>query len=246
MLGSEITLRHGSKGLPEDHVVLNLTGTAGQSFGAFIPSGLTLNLRGDANDYVGKGLSGGKIIVSPPQKSSLEPHKNVIVGNTCLYGATSGKAFFSGMAGQRFAVRNSGAKAVVEGLGDHGCEYMTGGIVTVLGSTGKNFAAGMSGGIAYVFDQDKTFKKNCNLSMVAVEKVTDEARQQELYDLIKEHYEYTGSPKAKVILNNWARRVEDFVMVIPFEYRKIQVQLDRTKNQAAIFSQAAAVFTPQA
>ncbi|MOA29505.1 Glutamate synthase [NADPH] large chain [compost metagenome] len=149
------------------------------------------------------------------------------------------------MAGQRFAVRNSGAKAVVEGLGDHGCEYMTGGIVTVLGSTGKNFAAGMSGGIAYVFDQDKTFKKNCNLSMVAVEKVTDEARQQELYDLIKEHYEYTGSPKAKVILNNWARRVEDFVMVIPFEYRKIQVQLDRTKNQAAILSQASAVFTPQ-
>ncbi|WP_243392535.1 glutamate synthase large subunit [Solitalea longa] len=232
MLGSEITLRHGAKGLPEDHIVLNLTGTAGQSFGAFIPSGLTLNLRGDANDYVGKGLSGGKIIVAPPLKSSLEPHKNVIVGNTCLYGATSGKAFFSGLAGQRFAVRNSGAKAVVEGLGDHGCEYMTGGIVVVLGSTGKNFAAGMSGGIAYVFDQDKTFKKNCNLSMVAVEKVTDDARQKELYELIKQHYEYTGSPKAKVILNNWARRVEDFVMVIPFEYRKIQVQLDRRTSSA--------------
>ncbi|SMO45946.1 glutamate synthase large subunit [Solitalea koreensis] len=232
MLGSEISLRHGAKGLPEDHITLNLTGTAGQSFGAFIPSGLTMNLRGDANDYVGKGLSGGKIIIAPPQRSKLEPHKNVIVGNTCLYGATSGKAFFSGIAGQRFAVRNSGAQVVVEGVGDHACEYMTGGIVVVLGHTGKNFAAGMSGGISYVFDQDKKFKKNCNLSMVAVEKVIDEQRQNELFELIKQHYEYTGSPKAKVILNNWSRRIEDFVMVIPFEYRKILVQLDRDKNNA--------------
>jgi glutamate synthase (NADPH/NADH) large chain len=237
MLGSEISRTYGSKGLPEDTITINLTGTAGQSFGAFIPSGISLHLNGDANDYVGKGLSGGKICIAPASNSQLESHKNSIVGNTVLYGATSGKAFFAGIAGQRFAVRNSGAQAVVEGIGDHGCEYMTGGIIVVLGAAGKNFAAGMSGGIAYVFDQEKKFKKNCNLSMVAVEKVVDERRIEELHTLINEHYKYTRSARAGIILNNWQRRLEDFVMVIPFEYRKILAKIDMHQQSEEVIRQ---------
>jgi glutamate synthase (NADPH) large chain len=237
MLGSEVSLKFGAKGLPEDMITINLKGTAGQSFGAFIPSGVTLNLNGDANDYVGKGLSGGKIIIAPAKNSRLESHKNSIVGNTVLYGASSGKAFFAGLAGQRFAVRNSGVKAVVEGVGDHGCEYMTGGIVVILGATGKNFAAGMSGGIAYVFDQEKKFKRNCNLSMVAVEKVIDERRIEELHSLIKEHSRYTGSTRAGIILNNWQRRLEDFVMVIPFEYRRILAKTDMHQKSEEVIRQ---------
>lgn len=237
MLGSEVSRRYGSKGLSEDTITINLTGTAGQSFGAFIPSGITLHLKGDANDYVGKGLSGGKISIAPAVKSQLESHKNSIVGNTVLYGATSGKAFFAGIGGQRFAVRNSGAQVVVEGVGDHGCEYMTGGIVVVLGTTGKNFAAGMSGGIAYVFDQEKKFKKNCNLSMVAVEKVIDERRIEELHALLTEHHQTTGSARAAIILNNWQRRLEDFVMVIPFEYRKIIAKTDLQQRSEEVIKQ---------
>lgn len=237
MLGSRISQLHGAKGLPDDSIFIHLTGTAGQSFGAFLPSGITLQLHGDANDYVGKGLSGGKISVALASNSRLESHKNSIVGNTVLYGATSGKAFFAGIAGQRFAVRNSGAHAVVEGVGDHGCEYMTGGIVVILGSVGKNFAAGMSGGIAYVFDQEKKFKKNCNLSMVAVEKVIDERRIEELHALIREHYKYTGSTRAGIILNNWQRRLEDFVMVIPFEYRKILAKIDMHQKSEDVIRQ---------
>lgn len=234
MLGSEISKKYGARGLPEDTVTIHLTGTAGQSFGAFIPSGVTLHLKGDANDYVGKGLSGGKITIAPADNSRLESHKNTIVGNTVLYGATSGKAFFAGLAGQRFAVRNSGVSTVVEGVGDHGCEYMTGGIVVVLGNVGRNFAAGMSGGIAYVFDQEKKFKRNCNLSMVAVEKVIEEQRIEELHALIKEHYEITGSTRAGIILNNWQRRLEDFVMVIPFEYRRILAKIDMNQRSEDI------------
>jgi glutamate synthase (NADPH/NADH) large chain len=237
MLGSEVSRKYGVKGLPEDTITIYLTGTAGQSFGAFIPSGIALHLNGDANDYVGKGLSGGKISVAPADSSQLESHKNSIVGNTVLYGATSGKAFFAGIAGQRFGVRNSGAHAVVEGIGDHGCEYMTGGIIVVLGITGKNFAAGMSGGIAYVFDQEKKFKKNCNLSMVAVEKVVDERRIEELHALITSHYQYTRSARAGIILNNWKRRLEDFVMVIPFEYRKILAKIDMQQQSEEVIRQ---------
>lgn len=240
MLGSKISQMHGAKGLPEDSIVIRLTGTAGQSFGAFLPAGVTLSLQGDANDYVGKGLSGGKIIVALTGNSRLESHKNTIAGNTVLYGATSGKAFFAGIAGQRFAVRNSGVQAVVEGVGDHGCEYMTGGIVVILGNTGKNFAAGMSGGIAYVFDQEKQFKRNCNLAMVAVEQVIDERRIEELHTLIKEHYKYTGSTRAGVILNNWQRRLEDFIMVIPFEYRKILAKIDMHQKSEDVIRQTSA------
>lgn len=237
MLGSEVSRIHGEKGLPEDSIFIHLTGTAGQSFGAFLPSGVTLHLHGDANDYVGKGLSGGKIVVALASNSRLESHKNSIVGNTVLYGATSGKAFFAGIAGQRFAVRNSGAKVVAEGIGDHGCEYMTGGIVVILGNAGKNFAAGMSGGIAYVFDQEKKFKQNCNLSMVAVEKVVDERRIEELHELIEEHYRNTGSARAGIILNNWQRRLEDFVMVIPFEYRRILAKIDMHQRSEDVIRQ---------
>lgn len=237
MLGSEVSRRYGAKGLPEDTITINLKGTAGQSFGAFLPAGITLNLKGDANDYVGKGLSGGKISIAHPVNSRLESYKNTIAGNTVLYGATSGKAFFAGIAGQRFAVRNSGVQAVVEGVGDHGCEYMTGGTVVVLGTVGKNFAAGMSGGIAYIFDQEKKFKRNCNLSMVAVEKVIDERRIEELHTLINDHYQYTGSARAGIILANWQRRLEDFVMVIPFEYRRILAKIDMHQKSEEVVRQ---------
>ena len=237
MVGSEVSRIHGAAGLPEDTITIRLNGTAGQSFGVFLPSGVTLHLKGDANDYVGKGLSGGKISIALADRSQLESHKNSIVGNTVLYGATSGKAYFAGIAGQRFAVRNSGVQAVVEGVGDHGCEYMTGGIVVVLGNTGKNFAAGMSGGIAYVFDQEKKFKRNCNLSMVAVEKVIDERRIKELHTLITEHYQYTGSTRAGIILSNWKRRLDDFVMVIPFEYRKILAKIDINQQSEEALTQ---------
>ena len=237
MLGSEVSRKYGANGLPEDTITINLKGTAGQSLGAFLPAGITLNLKGDANDYVGKGLSGGKISIAHPVNSRLESHKNTIVGNTVLYGATSGKAFFAGIAGQRFAVRNSGVQAVVEGVGDHGCEYMTGGTVVVLGTVGKNFAAGMSGGIAYIFDQEKKFKRNCNLSMVAVEKVIDERRIEELHTLINDHYQYTGSARAGIILANWQRRLEDFVMVIPFEYRRILAKIDMHQKSEEVVRQ---------
>ena len=169
MLGYEVTRRYGAEGLPDDTISIKFTGSAGQSFGAFLPRGITLELEGDANDYVGKGLSGGKIIVYPPKQATFVPEENIIIGNVALYGATSGEAYFRGLAGERFAVRNSGAIAVVEGVGDHGCEYMTGGRVVVLGRTGRNFAAGMSGGIAYVLDVTGTFSARCNREMVDLE-----------------------------------------------------------------------------
>src|SRR6187551_1183350 len=247
MLSGEVAKRHGHAGLPEDTISVKFTGTAGQSFGAFLARGVSLELTGDANDYVGKGLSGGRIVVKPPAGLKREPTDNIIVGNTVLYGAIAGEAYFNGVAGERFAVRNSGAIAVVEGTGDHGCEYMTGGVVVVLGKTGRNFAAGMSGGIAYVYDEDGTFAQRCNLSMVDLEPVpeeedlmertrhqtgdleshglvdlTDMTRfdEERLRQLIERHLHYTGSERARAILADWSAYLPKFVKVMPVEYRR--------------------------
>jgi len=222
MLSGAIARKHGSKGLPEDTICISLTGSAGQSFGAFLAKGVTLALEGDANDYVGKGLSGGKIVVYPPRDSAFAPEDNILVGNTVLYGATSGEAYFGGMAGERFAVRNSGATAVVEGVGDHGCEYMTNGAVVVLGRTGRNFAAGMSGGIAYVFDPTGDFARvRCNRAGVDLEPLFEREDILLLEALIKKHADYTRSPLAGRILASWSRMVPQFVKVFPHEYKRV-------------------------
>jgi glutamate synthase (ferredoxin) len=201
--GSEITRRYGPAGLPDDTIRLTFQGSAGQSFGAFIPRGLTLTLEGDANDYVGKGLSGGRLVISPPRGSSFVPEQNMIVGNVALYGATSGEAFIYGAAGERFAVRNSGVHAVVEAVGDHGCEYMTGGRVVVLGPTGRNFAAGMSGGIAYVLDEDDDFAARCNKEMVLLYRLRYPEEIDFVKDLVFRHAELTGSARARKVLVDW-------------------------------------------
>lgn len=219
-LSGEITRRYGPKGLPDDTIHLTLFGSAGQSFGAFLAPGVTMHVYGDANDYLGKGMSGGRIIVTPPEGASFLPHKNVIVGNVVLYGATGGEAYFHGIAGERFAVRNSGGRAVVEGVGDHGCEYMTGGVVVVLGPTGANFAAGMSGGLAYVYDETELFDTHCNLDMVDVESVWQEEDVKTLRSMIESHFRYTGSQRAAQILENWESRLPLFVKIMPIEYRK--------------------------
>lgn len=220
-LSGEIVRRYGGKGLPEDTIHITLRGSAGQSLGAFLAPGITLYLEGDANDYVGKGLSGGKIIVVPPQGSSFKPHENIIIGNVGLYGATSGELYVNGLAGERFAVRNSGAIAVVEGVGDHGCEYMTGGLVVVIGPTGNNFAAGMTGGIAYVYDPFGIFDKRCNLDTVDLETVKLPHDQAQLRALLKKHFTLTKSPKAQMILENWEAELPLFVKVVPMDYRKV-------------------------
>jgi glutamate synthase (NADPH/NADH) large chain len=248
MLSGEVARRHGHKGLPDDTIRITCTGTAGQSFGGFLAHGITLELEGDANDYVGKGLSGGRIIVRPLASSPIDPHDNIIIGNTVLYGAIAGEAFFRGVAGERFAVRNSGAFAVVEGVGDHGCEYMTGGCVVVLGRTGRNFAAGMSGGVAYVLDEDGDFERRCNLAMVELQPIVDEdERLEEIYHqggdlgshgrvevmhdmtrhdadrlktLIEKHHRYTGSRRAALILDEWGRFLPKFVKIMPVDYRR--------------------------
>jgi glutamate synthase (NADPH/NADH) large chain len=220
MLSGEIARRYGADGLPDDTIVVRSRGSAGQSFGAWAAHGLTLNLTGDANDYVGKGLSGGILAIRPPSESPFRPDDQTIVGNTVLYGATSGKAFFNGRAGERFCVRNSGAIAVVEGVGDHGCEYMTGGLVLVLGTTGRNFAAGMSGGVAYVFDEDGLFVKRCNPEMVELETVEGEDAER-VRMLVEEHHERTGSHKAHELLDHWAAVERKFVKVMPSEYRRV-------------------------
>jgi len=221
MLSGEIAKRYGHRGLPEDTILCRFTGAAGQSFGAFAARGLTLVLEGEANDYVGKGLSGGKIILKPYPGVTFDPSKNIIAGNVLLYGATSGEAYIHGMVGERFAIRNSGAYAVVEGVGDHGCEYMTGGRVVVLGETGINFAAGMSGGIAYVYDPERRFDGRCNLDMVDLELVTEPEDIQELQGMIRRHLEYTGSKKAAGILGDWDAHLPFFVKVFPMEYRRV-------------------------
>ncbi|MBV9780510.1 MAG: glutamate synthase large subunit [Acidobacteriaceae bacterium] len=221
MLSGEVARRYGSEGLPDDTIRIRFNGSAGQSFGAFLARGVSLVLEGDANDYVGKGLSGGKIVVFPPNGSTFKPEENILIGNTVLYGATSGEAYFNGVAGERFAVRNSGATAVVEGIGDHGCEYMTNGTVVVLGRTGRNFGAGMSGGIAYVFDEAGDFSRlRCNQASVDLGPVFELHDILLLQDLIGKHLEYTGSPNAKRILENWAQMLPHFVKVFPHEYKR--------------------------
>jgi glutamate synthase (NADPH/NADH) large chain len=221
ILGSEITRRYGAAGLPQDTIRLQFNGSAGQSFGAFIPKGMTLILEGDSNDYVGKGLSGGKIIVYPPQGSSFAPEESVIIGNVAFYGGTSGEAYISGKAGERFCVRNSGIQAVVEGVGDHGCEYMTGGRVVVLGTTGRNFAAGMSGGIAYVFDEKGNFANNCNQEMVNLQQLSDPDEIIEVRDMIQRHADATHSPVARRVLSTWNKSLPRFVRVIPKDYERM-------------------------
>ena len=222
MMSGEIARRYGSAGLPEDTIRVQFTGCAGQSFGAFLAKGVTLTLEGDGNDYVGKGLSGGKLIIYHPRKSEFVLEENILIGNVCLYGATGGEAYFGGMAGERFAVRNSGATAVVEGVGDHGCEYMTNGLVVVLGRTGRNFAAGMTGGIAYVLDQAGDFPTlRCNRAEVDLERVVEQCDMDKLRDLIAKHGEYTDSPQAKWILENWDVMLPKFIKVFPHEYKRV-------------------------
>ncbi len=228
-VGSAVTRRYGLEGLPDDTIHIHCLGSAGLSFGAFIPRGVTMELEGDSNDYIGKGLSGGRIIVYPPKGSPFAPDENIIIGNVAFYGATSGEIFISGLAGERFCVRNSGAKAVVEGVGDHGCEYMTGGSVVILGKTGRNFAAGMSGGIAYVIDWDGAFKSRCNLEMVNLETLQDEFEINEVKTLIEKHQLLTGSPLAGRILKDWAHFIPMFIKVIPQDYQRMLKAFEEVK-----------------
>jgi glutamate synthase (ferredoxin) len=221
MLGYELTTRHGAAGLPDDTIRVHFTGSAGQSFGAFVPRGISFTLEGDANDYWGKGLSGGTLTVFPPRAATFVPEQNIVIGNVALYGATSGEAYVRGVAGERFAVRNSGVHAVVEGIGDHGCEYMTGGRVVVLGETGRNFAAGMSGGVAYVLDLAGDFRRRCNLGMVDLERL-DQAEDIALVrDLIRRHVEHTRSEYARRFLDDWVVTQPKFVKVMPKDYKRV-------------------------
>ncbi len=230
VLSSKIAKRYGLEGLPEDTISIKFIGSAGQSFGAFLAKGITLTLEGESNDYIGKGLSGGKIIVFPAKNVLYSPEETILIGNTSLYGATQGEAYFYGMAGERFAVRNSGAKAVVEGTGDHGCEYMTGGVVVVLGKTGRNFAAGMSGGTAFVLDDAGTFQSRCNTGMVELEPVTMKDDTQLLHGLITKHFMYTGSRKAKQVLDAFEATLPKFVKVMPVDYKRV---LEERKRKAS-------------
>ncbi|MGB6351132.1 MAG: glutamate synthase subunit alpha, partial [Pseudolabrys sp.] len=256
MLSGEVAKRYGHEGLPDGTIHVRFTGTAGQSFGAWLARGITFELEGDANDYVGKGLSGGRLIIRPPADSGIVPEESIIVGNTVLYGAIEGECYFRGVAGERFAVRNSGAVAVIEGAGDHCCEYMTGGVVVVLGITGRNFAAGMSGGIAYVIDEDNTFKSRCNMAMVELEPVPQEEEIAEkeygidlkshgrvdvmsdlttkdaerLKLLVSNHARYTGSKRAAEILANWDHYRPLFRKVMPVEYRRALAEMAKEKT----------------
>ncbi|MGE8202260.1 MAG: glutamate synthase subunit alpha, partial [Variovorax sp.] len=244
MLSGALTKVH-PQGLPDDSIRIQLEGTGGQSFGAFLARGITLYLIGDANDYTGKGLSGGRVVVRPSLEFRGEAARNTIVGNTALYGATTGEAYLCGVAGERFAVRLSGATAVIEGTGDHGCEYMTGGTVAVLGKTGRNFAAGMSGGVAFVYDEDGQFATRCNLSMVSLDKVLTSAEQTasvhrkiwhggvtdeaQLKKLLEEHHRWTGSKRARELLDNWSVSRTKFVKVFPNEYKRALAELHDRK-----------------
>lgn len=231
ILGSEITRRYGLEGLPENTINLHFKGSAGQSFGAFLPKGVTLSLEGDANDHVGKGLSGGKIIIAPHAEAKFNPHENIIIGNVAFYGATSGEAYISGIAGERFCIRNSGVNAVIEGVGDHGCEYMTGGTVVILGRTGRNFAAGMSGGVAYVLDMDGDFATYCNKEIVLLEPLEAINDSMLVKKMILNHAEYTGSMIAKDILANWEKYQPKFVKVIPKDYKIVMEKLNSYLQQ---------------
>ena len=234
VLSSRIARKYGVNGLPEDTIGIKFTGSAGQSFGAFLSRGITLTLEGESNDYLGKGLSGGKIIVVPPKEATFNPEETILIGNTSLYGATSGECYFYGTAGERFAVRNSGVRAVIEGTGDHGCEYMTGGVVVVLGRTGRNFAAGMSGGVAYVLNDDGQFEQRCNMGMVELEKMHAREDQQIVRTLIEAHLKYTGSRKAKLVLDSWKAMVPKFVKIMPIDYKRVLAE----RKAAALKEQA--------
>jgi glutamate synthase (NADPH) large chain len=234
MLSHRIARRYGHEGLPDDSIHIRFAGSAGQSFGAFLAKGVTLDLVGDTNDYCGKGLSGGRISVQPSPKFRGEPSENIITGNVVLYGAIAGEAYFRGVAGERFAVRNSGARAVVEGVGDHGCEYMTGGTVVVLGATGRNFAAGMSGGFAYVLDLEGEFAKRCNTAMVDLEPLLPDSEDEALAKrLIENHARYTNSKRASEILASWGQYRPRFVKVFPKEYRRALSEMASQKKVAA-------------
>jgi glutamate synthase (NADPH/NADH) large chain len=245
MLSHEIAKRFGHEGLPQDTIQITLNGTAGQSFAAFLAQGISIELIGEGNDYVAKGLCGGRVVIKPPKAFKARSHENIIVGNTVMYGATTGESYFSGVAGERFCVRNSGASAVVEGLGNHGCEYMTGGTVVVLGNTGQNFAAGMSGGVAYVYDEDGLFSKRCNPSMVSLEKVETQQAQPKvpqhlnqpdeviLKTLIEKHLKYTESERAKFILDNWDKVRPQFIKVMPNEYKRALNELHASLTKEA-------------
>ena len=227
LLGSVVSRRYGSEGLPDDTIQLRFKGSAGQSFGAFIPRGMTLWLEGDANDYLGKGVSGGKLIVYPEAEATFAPEDNIIVGNVALYGATAGEVYIRGMAGERFCVRNSGANAVVEGVGDHGLEYMTGGQVVVLGKTGRNFAAGMSGGIAYVLDLDGTFLDRCNPQMANVGALSDPEEMTQVHAMIQRHVAYTGSLWGQTVLDRWGDYLTRVIRIIPKDYERVRAAMQR-------------------
>jgi glutamate synthase (NADPH/NADH) large chain len=245
MLSHHIAKRFGHEGLPQDTIQITLHGTAGQSFAAFLAQGISMELIGEGNDYVAKGLCGGRVVIKPPKAFKARSHENIIVGNTVMYGATTGESYFSGVAGERFCVRNSGASAVVEGVGNHGCEYMTGGTVVVLGNTGQNFAAGMSGGVAYVYDEDGLFAKRCNLSMVSLEKVDIQQAQPKvpqhlnqpdeviLKTLIEKHFKYTDSERAQFILANWDKARTQFIKVMPNEYKRALNELHASMTKEA-------------
>ena len=222
-----VAMVHGKEGLPCGSIVLNLTGSAGQSLGTFLSHGIQINVKGEGNDYVGKGMSGGRITVKPHDGVSFIAHENSIVGNTCLYGATGGRAFFNGKAGERFGVRNSGSHAVVEGVGDHGCEYMTNGLIVILGTTGKNFGAGMSGGTAYVYDEDGRFQSRINTEMVVALPVVREQDKAEAKALIEDHAKLTGSPRATELLENWEKTCKKLIRVIP----KTKASLEAAEEQ---------------
>ena len=221
MLSGVIAKKYGSEGLQDNTINLKFKGSAGQSFGAFLVHGVNFKLEGEANDYLAKGLSGGRIAVMPPVRSEFDAEENTIAGNTILYGATSGEVYINGRVGERFAVRNSGATAVVEGVGDHCCEYMTGGRVVVLGTTGRNFAAGMSGGVAYVWNKEGNFDYFCNMEMVELSLIEEASYRKELHELIRQHYLYTGSKLARTMLDDWNHYVDEFIQVVPIEYKKV-------------------------
>ena len=238
ILGYEITKRYGAIGLPDDTIKLHFNGSAGQSFGAFVPNGVTMTIEGDANDYVGKGLSGAKLIVYPPRHSTFVAEENILIGNVALYGATSGEAYFRGIAGERFCVRNSGAHTVVEGIGDHGCEYMTGGCAVIIGPTGRNFAAGMSGGMAYVYDPNKTFPALCNKEMVDLEQLSSATEDETVTNLLRNHGRFTQSPVAQKILDQWKSQRKNFVKVIPKDYKTVLQAIETAKRTGVPQDQA--------
>ena len=266
MLSGEVAKRYGHAGLPEDTISVTFRGTAGQSFGAFLAHGVSFELIGEANDYTGKGLSGGRLVVFPPSESAIVPEDSIVIGNTVLYGAIAGECYFRGVAGERFAVRNSGAVAVVEGVGDHGCEYMTGGVVVCLGPTGRNFAAGMSGGIAYVLDENRDFERRCNLAMVELEPIMAEDESLErlahqggdleahglvdvmrdmnrfdakrLHQIIEKHVHYTDSSLGRKILEQWEFYQPQFVKVMPVDYRRALEEMEMAQSAEIVDFQA--------